>query len=179
MCKRKWRICYFTPIKIVLLFSELVLNNKSLYCIFIQNSAGGIAKVYIISETNPTFEDYQALHQTTGWNAKGLYTYEQLFQAICRSWYSISIYDEQTLIGYGRIISDGIYQTFICDVMVHSEYQRNGIGTTIMEALLAHCKLKNIKWIQLSCAKGKQPFYQKLGFSERDADAPGMMLFFE
>ncbi|MED3797981.1 GNAT family N-acetyltransferase [Lysinibacillus capsici] len=134
--------------------------------------------MYIIKETNPTIDSYKALHQTTGWNAKGLYTYEQLYKAICNSWFSTSIYDEGNLIGYGRIISDGIYQTFICDVMVHPDYQRKGVGTMVMDALLEQCQKENIKWVQLFCAKGKQPFYQKLGFKEREIDAPGMMLFY-
>ncbi|MGE7090901.1 GNAT family N-acetyltransferase [Lysinibacillus sp. NPDC048646] len=132
-----------------------------------------------LCESNPSFEDYKSLHQTIGWNAKGLYTYDQLYQAICNSWFSVSIYDGTTLVGYGRIISDGIYQTFICDVMVHPDYQRKGIGSQVMEFLLAHCKQENIKWIQLFCAKGKQPFYQQLGFAERDPDASGMMLFYD
>ncbi|MFJ7735301.1 GNAT family N-acetyltransferase [Lysinibacillus sp. NPDC097287] len=132
---------------------------------------------YKLSDKNPSFDEYQTLHKTTGWNAKELYTYDQLYQAICNSWCSISIYDGTALIGYGRIISDGIYQTFICDVMVHPDYKRQGIGTKVMEALLSHCKRQEIKWIQLSCAKGKQQFYQKLGFAERDPGAPGMMLF--
>lgn len=134
---------------------------------------------YKFSDKNPSFNEYQALHKTTGWNAKGLYTYDQLYQAVCNSWYSVSIYDGSVLIGYGRIISDGIYQTFICDVMVHPDYQRQGLGIKVMEALLAHCKRQDIKWIQLSCAKGKQQFYQKLGFAERDPNAPGMMLFYD
>ena len=134
--------------------------------------------MYIIKETNPTIDSYKALHQTTGWNAKGQYTYEQLYKAICNRWFSTSIYDEGNLIGYGRIISDGIYQTFICDVMVHPDYQRKGVGTMVMDALLEQCQKENIKWVQLFCAKGKQPFYQKLGFKEREIDAPGMMLFY-
>ena len=134
---------------------------------------------YKLSDNTPSFNEYQALHKTTGWNAEGLDTYDQLYQAISNSWYSASIYDGPALIGYGRIISDGIYQTFICDVMVHPEYHRLGIGAKVMEALLEHCKRRDIKWIQLSCAKGKQLFYQKLGFTERDPDAPGMMLFYD
>ena len=129
------------------------------------------------SALNPNKEDFMKLHQTTGWNAKGLYTYEQLYTAICNSWYSVSIYHEKHLIGYGRIISDGIYQTFICDVMVHPEYQQRGIGKQLMESLLKKCDEEGIKWIQLFCAKGKQNFYEKLGFVSRDADAPGMSLF--
>ncbi|WP_243459279.1 GNAT family N-acetyltransferase [Metabacillus bambusae] len=46
-----------------------------------------------------------------------------------------------------------------------------------MNALLKKCKELGIKWIQLSCAKGKQNFYKKLGFVERDSAATGMSLF--
>ena len=128
------------------------------------------------SELNPNKEDFIKLHQTTGWNKEGLYTYEQLYNAICNSWYSVSIYHKKNLIGYGRIISDGIYQTLICDVMVHSEYQQQGIGKKVMESLLNKCDKEGIKWVQLFCAKGKQNFYKKLGFDSRDTDAPGMSL---
>ncbi|WP_231630044.1 GNAT family N-acetyltransferase [Lysinibacillus sp. ZYM-1] len=30
-------------------------------------------------------------------------------------------------------------QNFICDVMVHPDFQRKGIGTMVMETLLEHC----------------------------------------
>ncbi|AYA75950.1 GNAT family N-acetyltransferase [Bacillus sp. Y1] len=130
-----------------------------------------------LDELSPAKEDFIKLHQTTGWNAKGLYTYDQLYTAICNSWYSISIYHNRKLIGFGRIISDGIYQTLICDVMVHPEYQGQGIGKKIIEALLKKCEGEGIKWVQLFCAKGKQEFYHKLGFISRESEAPGMSIF--
>ncbi|MFS0782094.1 GNAT family N-acetyltransferase [Bacillus sp. 1P06AnD] len=129
------------------------------------------------SEFIPARVDFTRLHQTTGWNNDGLYTYDQLYRAICNSWYSVSFYHNKSLIGFGRIISDGIYQTFICDVIVHPDYQTKGIGTKIMNALIKKCDQEGIKWIQLFCAKGKEHFYKKLGFIPRDADAPGMSLF--
>lgn len=129
------------------------------------------------SELNPTKDDFISLHTTTGWNAKGIYTYDQLYTAICNSWYSVSIYHHNNLIGYGRIISDGIYQTLICDVMVHPEHQKQGIGKKVMKALLKKCDSEGIKWVQLFCAKGKQDFYKKLGFISRENEAPGMSMF--
>ncbi|WP_263281986.1 hypothetical protein [Peribacillus butanolivorans] len=36
---------------------------------------------------------------------------------------------------------------------------------------------KNIKWVQLFSAKGKQDFYKKLGFEAPESEAPGMSLF--
>jgi N-acetylglutamate synthase-like GNAT family acetyltransferase len=130
-----------------------------------------------LSELKPTKDDFIGLHLTTGWNAKGLYTYDQLHTAICNSWYSVSIYHNKNLIGFGRMISDGIYQTLICDVMVHPDYQKQGIGKKVMRTLLIKCESEGIKWVQLFCAKGKQNFYKKLGFESRDSEAPGMSLF--
>ncbi|MCG7435656.1 GNAT family N-acetyltransferase [Lysinibacillus fusiformis] len=56
--------------------------------------------------------------------------------------------------------------------MVHTDFQRKGIGTIGMETLLKHCQHENIRWVQLFCAKGKQSFYQKLWFKKRDAKMP-------
>ncbi|PLR95055.1 GNAT family N-acetyltransferase [Bacillus sp. T33-2] len=129
------------------------------------------------SEVYPIKDDFIKLHRTTGWNAKGLYTNDELYRAICSSWYSVSVYHDGNLIGFGRVISDGIYQTLICDVMVHPDYQNQGIGTKIVQNIIDKCSEKGIKWVQLFCAKGKQCFYSKLGFMEREPDAPGMSLF--
>lgn len=129
-------------------------------------------------EEIPGKMQYLALHKTTGWNAKGMFSQEQLYEGICNSWYQLAVYDEQQLIGFGRIISDGVYQTFICDVMIHPSYQGKGVGTKLMHALVKHCEQQGIRWVQLFCAQGKQPFYEKLGFKTRDAEAPGMTLFF-
>ncbi|USL45467.1 GNAT family N-acetyltransferase [Priestia megaterium] len=125
----------------------------------------------------PKKEEFIGLHRTTGWNAKGLYTDDQLFKAITNSWYAISVYLNDELIAFGRIISDGIYQTLICDVIVHPLYQKQGFGKRVVENLLEKCRVENIKWVQLFSARGKQDFYKKVGFKERDIEAPGMSIF--
>ena len=127
--------------------------------------------------SSPKKEEFIALHRTTGWNAQGLYTDDQLFQAISNSWYAVSVYFNDELIAFGRIISDGIYQTLICDVIVHPIYQKQGLGKMVVEKLLDKCKAEDIKWVQLFSAKGKQDFYKKVGFKERELEAPGMSIF--
>ncbi|MGG3574849.1 GNAT family N-acetyltransferase [Bacillus gobiensis] len=127
----------------------------------------------------PNQEDFHKLHQTTGWNAEGYYTKDQLYKAICNSWYSVSIYRKDELIGFGRVVSDGVYQTFICDVMVHPDYQKQGIGRTILKNLLKKCQDEGMKKVQLFSAKGKHSFYKKLGFTEREPEAPGMSLLLD
>ena len=127
--------------------------------------------------TVPAKEDFFQLYETTGWNNNHGFTEDDLFLAINNSWYLIAVYDQQKLIGFGRVISDGVYQTFIGDMIVHPDYQNRGIGRNVMNRLIEKCKDSGIKWIQLSCARGKVDFYKKLGFEERPVDGPGMQIY--
>lgn len=127
--------------------------------------------------TIPAKREFHHLYETTGWNNRFNFTQDELHHALCNSWYMISAYDNEMLVGFGRLISDGIYQTLLCDMIIHPNYQRRGIGREILDLLEEKCKQENIKWIQLSCAKGKVGFYKTLGFEERPADGPGMQKF--
>ncbi|MCO7126425.1 GNAT family N-acetyltransferase [Sporolactobacillus shoreicorticis] len=125
----------------------------------------------------PSSTEFFNLYQTTGWNDNFELSKERLHQAISNSWYTLSVYEDKQLIGFGRIISDGVYQSFLCDLIVSPNYRKQGIGTEIVKRLLNHSKMNGLTWIQLSCAQGKQPFYERLGFKARPNDAPGMQLF--
>lgn len=75
------------------------------------------------------------------------------------------------LIGFGRAISDGVYQAAVYDMAVIPEYQRQGIGTIIMENILKKIPFCNII---LYAAIGKEKFYSKLNFRKMKT---GMALF--
>jgi hypothetical protein len=61
-------------------------------------------------DTLPNTKDYWDLFQTTGWNDKYNFTQQDLENAIKNSWYSNSIYDFDKLIGFGRVIADGVHR---------------------------------------------------------------------
>jgi ribosomal protein S18 acetylase RimI-like enzyme len=84
---------------------------------------------------------------------------------------TVFIYREGQVIGFGRAISDGIFQAAIYDVAVIPEYQAKGIGTIIIKTIMD--KLSNCNFI-LYAALGKEGFYQKLGFRKMKT---GMALF--
>ena len=127
----------------------------------------------------PNKDEYFILYETTGWNQNGQLNAEVLYNAIKNSWFIVTLYDENRLVASGRLVSDGFMQCFICDMIVLPEYQNKGLGKIIMDELLQYCIKRNIYWVQLACAKGKKPFYEKFGFEERALDAPGMHLFIE
>ncbi|MDT2046994.1 GNAT family N-acetyltransferase [Priestia aryabhattai] len=133
---------------------------------------------YITTNRLPAFHQFAYLHEVSGLkkSKKASYTKEQLYEAVCNSFYTFSIYDDNQLIAFGRMISDGIYQALICDVMVDPSYQKKGLGKQIINGLISKCNERGIESIQLFAVKGKGQFYKKLGFQERDAEAPGMSL---
>jgi ribosomal protein S18 acetylase RimI-like enzyme len=70
-------------------------------------------------------------------------------------------YQDGKLIGMGRALTDGEYQAAIYDLVVLPEYQRQGIGRMIMDAI--HRRL-DAGMIILYAVPGKEAFYEKLGY---------------
>jgi GNAT superfamily N-acetyltransferase len=86
---------------------------------------------------------------------------------------SVFVYDGDRLVGFGRAISDDAYQAAVYDMAVVPEYQRQGIGTTIMKHILKRVRDCNII---LYAAVGKEAFYEKMGLRRMRT---GMALFKE
>lgn len=121
----------------------------------------------------PDSKQFFNLYQTTGW--KHPFNEARLFQAISNSWVTVSAYHDEELIGFGRVISDGVYQALICDLIVAPKYQGQGVGSRILRKLLDQCRDNNILLVMLFSAKGKASFYERFGFVKRQKDAPGMI----
>ncbi len=128
------------------------------------------------SEEAPDAEAYYALFETTGWNTKYQASSADLAEAIAHSWYHISGYDGDHLVGFGRIVCDRVMHAIIFDLIVHPSHQRRGIGSQILKRLLFACREAGITDVQLFAAQGMAPFYEKHGFAARPGNAPGMEL---
>ena len=132
-----------------------------------------------MKENNKNVQEFNSLYNSVGWGA-----YDENISKIAldNTFYSVSIYDEDKIIGYGRLIGDTICFMYIHDIMVRQEYQSKKIGTLIMNKLLE--KIEEIKKenpslrVYLRASKNKEEFYEKFGFVKRtDADlGHGMIL---
>ena len=127
-------------------------------------------------EKPPDPAAYHQLFETTGWNQAYRAGENELYQAISSSWYVLSAYDNNDLVGFGRVVSDGILYALICDLIVKPSHQDQGIGSTLLNKLIARCRRQQVRVIWLFSAKGKSAFYKNFGFVERPADAPGMQM---
>jgi len=123
----------------------------------------------LIKENVNSVEEFNYLYDAVGW---GSYDEKVSEKALANTMCSVSVYDDDKIIGYGRIIGDGICFLYIHDVMVIPKYQNKKIGSQIMNKLLE--KVNQIKLenpyvrVYLGASKGKEEFYKKFGFITRE-----------
>lgn len=65
------------------------------------------------------------------------------------------------IIGIGRAMTDGVFNAAIYDIVVHRDFQRQGIAKKIMGFLLD--SLSNVSCVHLISTTGNEEFYQKFG----------------
>jgi GNAT superfamily N-acetyltransferase len=143
---------------------------------FISKVMREIIMEIVFSEKLPDKNEFFALFETTGWNQSYQASPDELELANRNSWFTISAFDDDKLVGFGRVVTDYVLHAMIFDMIVQPDYQGKGIGTMIIKTLVKKCKDHGIRDIQLFCAVGKKGFYEKHGFEVRAADAPGMQL---
>jgi N-acetylglutamate synthase-like GNAT family acetyltransferase len=79
---------------------------------------------------------------------------------------ALCAWDGDLLVGFGRVLTDFVYRATIWDVIVDKSYQKQGIGTAIVQRILNHPRLKKIELFWL-CTR-RPGFYEKLGFSSKE-----------
>ena len=116
--------------------------------------------------------DWEALCEVFRLAPLGTREPEKLEQAARNSHTVCSAHTEDKIVGFGRALSDGFYQSAVYDVVIHPDFQGRGLGRAIMTALLE--KLPQNAPVLIYVAPGKEDFYRKLGFSDLKT---GMGLF--
>lgn len=75
----------------------------------------------------------------------------------------VTAWNDNQLVGCGRMISDGQMYSAIFDVVIDPDFQKQGIGQEIMKRLIE--KAPNT-CIHLTSIFGNEEFYKKLGFKK-------------
>lgn len=94
--------------------------------------------------------------------------HQKTFEA---SYAVVFILDKDSLIGCGRILSDGYRQAAIYDIVVDSKYQGLKLGKELVTRLVAAAPTCNFI---LYASPGKEGFYESIGFKHMKT---GMALF--
>ena len=82
------------------------------------------------------------------------------------SYAHIAVYDDNRLVGYIDSVSNGVTDAYIQDLMVHPNYQNQGIGTELMNRMIDFLKSQNIFMISVVFDNSLRAFYRRFGFCE-------------
>lgn len=111
---------------------------------------------------------------------------EQAQKALNNSLKIYTVYDDDDKpIGMGRIVGDGAVISYIQDLIIIPEYQKKHIGSQLIQHLINYVDsitAENTRMMLcLMCAKGREEFYIKHGFTARPTDSlgPGMIQYIQ
>ena len=125
-----------------------------------------------------TIDEYYKLLDALNWKRPS----ERLLKIGLENGINVKYILNGETIGMARFVTDGGYAGLIMDVIVLPEYQGNGYGSQMIQALIDYIK-SNIEeneeiMIQLLSAPGKQSFYSKFGFKvKKEVVEDGMYMW--
>ena len=128
-----------------------------------------------IEHRQPTRSEYKTLRDLAGWPDTDDFATET---ALSNSLFAVVARQENSVVGFGRVIGDGGLYFYIQDLIVHPDFQNRGLGDSLMSELMGYIMThaKSGAFIGLMSARGLQKFYERFGFKAREEDAPGMHL---
>lgn len=121
-------------------------------------------------EKNMEIKEYQTyneqeiidLYQSVGWTN---YTScpEMLEEAYKNSLCILGAFEKEKLVGVVRVVGDGISIVFVQDILVLPKYQRQGVGSALMRAVLEkYASVYQVELLTDSTEKSKA-FYSSVG----------------
>lgn len=75
-------------------------------------------------------------------------------------------------IGMGRVISDGVSDGYIQDLVVRSDARHRGIGHAILLFLIENCLVAHLGWVGCIAEPGTDEFYLAAGFEPMEGYVP-------
>ena len=116
---------------------------------------------------NFQLEEITNLYQSVGWT-KYLERISVLEEAYANSLCVIGAYDNEKLVGIIRAVGDGRTIVFVQDIIVLPEYQRKGIGTKLLKAVMD--KYSDVYQMELLTdnTEKTKAFYRSVGFTASD-----------
>lgn len=113
-------------------------------------------------------EEVVSLYRANGWSSA--HKPKQLMAALTNSHSLVTARIGNRLVGLGNAISDGHLVVYYPHLLVHPEYQGQGIGRKMMEAMRA--RYADFHQQMLTADGNAIPFYESMGFERAGKTLP-------
>nr|YP_009019519.1 hypothetical protein [Gracilaria salicornia]AHH24487.1 hypothetical protein [Gracilaria salicornia]UAD87537.1 hypothetical protein [Gracilaria salicornia] len=139
---------------------------------------GQIIDVYLSLNNHINLYELEKLCDSVGWVRRPL---KKVKTAIDNSFLTVSLFYEHNkrkfLIGFARATSDTSFNATIWDVVIHPEFQGQGLGKILMDQIIKQLRYEDISTITLFADPQVVSFYKHLGFITDPDGVKGMFWY--
>ena len=125
--------------------------------------SGNVAEVKLVKNWDE--EEIVELYKAGGWWKKAWDS--SGIKTLIESSFAFAVVVDRSsgkAVGMGRLISEGVSDAYIQDLVVLPNYRSHGVGRQIVDALVDYCLSRNISWIGLIAEPGNEDFFRDMGF---------------
>ncbi len=105
-------------------------------------------------------ENVAALRSAVGWDAR----IDKLNRIIGNTYLTAACFDGRQLVGFVDVISDGVDDALVRNLLVHPGYQEQGIAMTLLQMIIKKIKEDHIKTVNVLFEPELTELYRKAGF---------------
>jgi aralkylamine N-acetyltransferase len=134
------------------------------------STPAGIVQISRVTTARP--DDMENLYRVGDWWEDD-WDNNHLLDVVEKSFaFVAAVAPDGSWIGMGRLISDGVSDAYLQDIVVLPAWEGNGIGSAIVKELLAICREKGIDWIGTIAGPETEYFYRRFGLSRMSGYTP-------
>ena len=104
--------------------------------------------------------------QISNWIRNAYWAIGRSHERVLESWSASAVvfglYCNGTPVGCARVLTDFVTTAYLADVFIDSEYRGQGAGSWMMECIVSHPALENVRW--LLHTRDAHQLYRKVGF---------------
>jgi ribosomal protein S18 acetylase RimI-like enzyme len=100
------------------------------------------------------------LRLSVGWDGRE----EKYKKKLGKSYLWVAGFDNKRLVAYADVVSDGVDDAYIRDVIVHPDYQHRSIGTKLMKMITKRMRSDGIKMVHVIFDPSLEAFYRQANF---------------
>ncbi|MEO9458258.1 MAG: GNAT family N-acetyltransferase [Lentilitoribacter sp.] len=78
--------------------------------------------------------------------------------------------DDNELIACSRVLSDYTFKAIIFDFIIAKTHRGQGLGKLMLDQIIGHETLANVKSFELYCPDHIAPFYERYGFKKSNSN---------
>ncbi len=114
-------------------------------------------------QINPN--ELESLCEAVGWNRRPL---DKVQKALTRSFLVVAIWEisnsPRRLIGFARVVSDGVFHATLLDLVIHPDFQSRGLGKKLIGYIVTKLRAEGVNDLILFASPSVADFYHSLGF---------------